>query len=249
MNGLDLDNENQPLNPEGEEPTSMSLLGGIARPDDMPATDPLGIGEGAKSKLSKLPQSSLLIAGILVIAGVAIFLMRSTQGDLTEETIAADVRAKIDQAVAKFSNQDAMSVDDPLQPDNIDQLFEDTEAVVAMFATDYTQQQVPVEYVKKNPFILGSPDDKDDDGKSDDKKIERQYQNWLTALKSEVKQLRLEAVMGGSSPVAFVNGSPVKVGDKLGSFTVSELEAQAIKLSATFEPTGKQVVVRLKMPD
>jgi len=79
----------------------------------MSDADVLGIeGEGSSSALSKLPQSTLLILAIALIAGGALYFMRVSQGDLQRETLAADVRAKVDQAVAKFSNQGAMAESD-----------------------------------------------------------------------------------------------------------------------------------------
>ena len=237
-----------------DQPQSMSLMSGVAGgggggAGGMTDADVLGIdGEGSSSAMSKLPQSTLLILGIAVIAFGVLYFMRVSQGDLQRETLAADVRAKIDQAVAKFSNQGAMSPTDPLRPDNINELFEDTESVVAMFATDYTQNQVPVQYVKKNPFVIDRPEQAEDDTPREDTDLERRYQQWLADLKREIQKLNLEAVVGGSTPMAIVDGRSIEVGQRVGSFRAVAIRGQTLRLQAVFEPTGKKVVVNLKMP-
>lgn len=235
---------------EEESPSTMSLMSGVAQPDRAePGVLGLDTGEGESDAGSKLPQSTLLILAIVVVAGGALWFMRMSQSDLGGDRIDAEVRAKIDQAVAKFSNRAAMSPDDPINPDNIDELFADTEAVVAMFATDYTQNQVPVEFVKKNPFVLDRPKPTESAAApSNNRDLERQYQQWLSDRRREIQKLNLEAVMGGSTPVAIVDGESVRVGQRLGNFEVVAIEAQTMRLQTVFTPTGKRVVVKLKMP-
>ena len=230
---------------EQEQAGTMSLMSGVAQSQGVSDADVLGIDDD--SERSKLPQSTLLILAVVVIAGGALMLMRMSHGDLQSERLTADVRAKIDQAVAKFSNQHAMSPNDPMRPENIDELFRDTESVVAMFATDFTENQVPVQYVKKNPFVLDRPKSEKKE-KTDDGELERRYQQWLTERRREIQKLHLEAVMGGATPVAIVDGESVTVGQKLGSFKVAAIEGQTMRLETVFRPTGKRVVVKLKMP-
>ena len=251
MTGMKLGPQGQDPDSDGDEDESrsMSLMSGVAQPDHAePGVLGLDTGEDDASG-SKLPQSTLLILAIVVVAGGALWFMRMSQSDLGEDRIDAEVRAKIDQAVAKFSNRDAMSPDDPLNPANIDELFADTESVVAMFATDYTQNQVPVEYVKKNPFVLDRPEAPEPEASpKDDRDLERQYQQWLTERRREIQRLNLEAVMGGTNPVAIVDGESVQVGQRLGNFEVVAIEGQTMRLETVFTPTGKRVVVKLKMP-
>ena len=235
---------------DDDSPATMSLMSGVAKPDNAdPGVLGLDTGEGEGATGSKLPQSTLLIVAIVVVAGGALGFMRMSQSNVGEDRIDAEVRAKIDQAVAKFSNRDAMSPDDPINPANIDELFADTESVVAMFATDYTQNQVPVEYVKKNPFVLNRPKSTDNQPTSThNRDLERQYQQWLTERRREIQKLNLEAVMGGTTPVAIVDGESVRVGQQLGNFEVVAIEGQTMRLQTVFTPTGKRVVVKLKMP-
>jgi hypothetical protein len=48
--------------------------------------------------------------------------------------------------------------------------------------------------------------------------------------------------------VAIVDGESVQVGQSLGSFEVVAIEGQTMRLQTVFGPTGKRVVVKLKMP-
>lgn len=247
MTGMNFNTQDPDLDAEGlEESAGNPLIPGVDREQGFGADPTFGVDE-QPNKSRSLASGLLPIFIIAAVAGGAIFFMRSTAGDADRDTIATEVRAKIDQAVAKLSNENAMAHTDPLRADNIDNLFKDTETVVAMFATDFTENQVPVQYVKKNPFVLDRP--KTAEGKpaetGDDR---RRYEQWLAGLKRDIHNLRLDAVMGGAQPMAIVDGKPVHVGDTVGRFEVEAIQGQTMRLRAVYEPTGKNVLVNLKMP-
>src|SRR5690606_35865728 len=75
--------------------------------------------------------------------------MRLTQSDMG--VVTKDVEKRIDQVLAKLGKPDRDG-SNPLGQEALKSLFGDTDAIVAMFADDPTRQQVPIEYVKKNPF-------------------------------------------------------------------------------------------------
>ncbi len=90
--------------------------------------------------------------------------------------------------------------------------------------------QVPSEAVKKNPFRLAdsmvtglpTPDLVDDDRA---RKLAEQLENQkrreaerLAAIQMQLTALRLQTVMGGSSPLARISGRMVRVGDVVGEF-------------------------------
>jgi len=220
---------------EGDQTQSMSLLGGVARPEGLPEADASGIenadGSGAGRAIS---QGTVLVIVVAVIAAGSIYAMRLTQGKIANER-GAQVEAKMEQILAKLTNPAAISSDDPLHPDTMKALFQDTDKIVGMLETDTDGQQVPVEYVKKNPFELPIQKEADTPTQNvSDRNRERQ----LKRLQGELKRFSLQTVMNGASgPIAVIDGEFYKKGKTLGSFRIANIDASA--LTVTLSAAGK----------
>jgi hypothetical protein len=94
----------------------------------------------------------------------------------------------------------------------------------------------PVSYerLNKNPFSLSEAEETIEIAQDDSleralhEKSERER-----ALKAEVASVQLQAVMGGTRPLARVNGQMLKVGDKLGQFlTIAAIHGRSIEVAA-----------------
>lgn len=231
---------NEPIDSDApeqdQEPTSMSLMGGIASEDNAAAADEFVIGsERPASKL--LSQGTLLVVAVAVVAAGTLYAMRVSQGDIGGETVAADVEARIEQALTKLARPDAMAHDDPLREQNMQTLFQDTQTIVDMFATDPTSEQVPLEYIKKDPFdfTIRKPDPEVDHSANDRLAARRAAEAREQALRKitrEAEQLNLQTVMKGRVPVAIIDGEVLRVGQTIGSFTVTKIEGLSVTLQA-----------------
>lgn len=219
-------NFNEPNPPAGdEEPQSLSLLGGVAGGG---MTDADLIEADAKKRGgSLLNQTGLMLVIVAVVAAVSLYAMRLTQGDLAGNG-STEAESKIENWLIKVQNPRALPEDSPLLPENRADLFGDTDTILAMFNDDQSKHQVPVEYVKKNPFILpgegvaAGPLAPVSDGS-----------RGMKALRDELAQLRLESVMtGGARSIAVINGEFYQIGAKVGSFTVESMDPMSVQLTA-----------------
>jgi hypothetical protein len=227
-----------------DENRSLSLMGGIARPEGMAEADEIDPGAlDADAPRSGVLSGGTLILAVLVVVGIgSLYLMRATQGDLGASKMATEVNAKIEQALAKLTKPGSLSPDDPLRDQNMSDLFKDTESVLAMFASDPVKHQVPLEFVKKNPFDLLLERDKGPEHVPvktgvDEALLRRQK------LAMELGSLRLQSVIQGSRPTAIISNEIVVPGQRIGSFTVKAIEGFSVTLAV-----GNDVYV-LKMDE
>jgi len=155
------ENRNQPEvddTPQGDpdqEPRTMTLMGGVVQNEDEQFTD-----EPPPESQSKLLNSSTMI--VVLIAAVAagsVYLMHlSLASSFREDDSTRQVAAKVETWLGKLSNPKKIDRNDPLRPGNIRNLFADTSSIVKMFGGDFSGEQVPLKFVKKNPFQLGVGD-------------------------------------------------------------------------------------------
>ena len=223
---------------DGEQSQSMSLLGGVARPEGLPQADQNELEAIDESGGRGLSQGTILVIAVVVIAAGSLYAMRLTHGKIAPDTSQAE--ARMEQILAKLSNPAAISDQDPLHPEKMRDLFRDTDKIVGMLKTDLGNQQVPVEYVKKNPFKLGisKPEDKPTRTVSN-----RNDEAMLKRLRSETSRYSLQTVMNGASgPIAVIDGDFYTQGKTLGSFKIVNIDASTLTVTLaaqghTFELT------------
>lgn len=217
---------------EGHSSKTLSMMGGIARPEGLPEVEQIGLEPGKAARRKMLTQGTMLILVVFVIAAGTLYGMRLSQSPVGPSAHTKSVEAKIDQALAKLATPGQMAGDDPLTPGNIQQLFGDTEDIVSVFSTDMTTRQVPARFVKKNPFVLPvfqpiatpeiGPAVPDGQAKKD----------HLMMLQREAGRLELQSIMQGSRPVAIISGKLVQPGQSIGPFTVKVVHNLSVDLEA-----------------
>lgn len=221
-----------------DEPQSIPLMGGVARPEGIPEATDLDLDSGASPSRS-VSAGTLIILGVLVVAAGSLYAMRLSQQDLAAGTAAAkDVEAKVEQALAKLTQPQAMAPDDPLAKRNLDALFRDTDSIISMFASDMTKRQVPIDYVQKNPFVMPltrEPEPVVAPNGMPAPVVERRDDGRLKKIQAEVKELKLQTVMEGRVPVAIINGGFVQVGQKVGSLVLKSLDSKTRSVELEWE--------------
>jgi len=225
-----------PLSTDAPEPTGLVMpLADIARPEGLPDADLDSFGP-PKSLGARINQGTLMMIVLLLVAGGGIYAMRVTRSDVSKNDASAAIEAKIEQALAKLTKPEALRDDDPLLRRNIRQLFQDTDAVVSMFSVDNIEQQVPIEFVKKNPFKLHTQAKATTAlaGDSDSLQAQREREKLVRNLKREFSTLTIQSIMIGRVPLAMINNEICRVGDTVGSFKVVAIrtEGLAVDLSA-----------------
>lgn len=186
-----------------------------------------GEGDGALDALSGASAGRKINSGVLVVllvVGVAIislFAMRS----LSRASAGGLTMSEIEQMVDDFvkergTTRGSVSGD---------------AGTLQMLDHDYSDRQVPLSEVQKNPFILdetqgatadantGDPDDSD----AMVREYQRQREARQQAISAAANTLQLQAILMGSTPVANLGGTYVRVGESL------ELEEQRIEFFVT----------------
>lgn len=185
-------------------------------------------------------QNTLLVAIVVVIAAGSLYGMRLMQGNLAANTVDQTVEAKIEQALIKLTSTNAPP-NHELSRDNLNELFDTPDQAVAMLTLDRTTSQVPVQFIKKNPFALKNPtaDDPTDAEKreaEEAEKLAKAHERKVRRLRAEADKMKLDAIMPSRTrPVAMIDGELVKVGQTLGKFEVKAIRQLDVLLAAEGE--------------
>jgi hypothetical protein len=210
------------------EPQSLSLMGGIAGGSDAGE----GFGVPAENEQKKMTaQTSLIVAIICVVAFGALLTMRATLTNPTAAAASADTDAFMETLDVRLANLDNMDKADPLHPDNMNKLFTDSQKLIEVIKADRTLKQVPIDQVAKNPFALPSVEEVlpevDQAALAEAKRQAR-----LNELRAEVAAIQITSIVGGPRPVAIIGGELYRVGDKLGNFTVLQIDPRGVAFTA-----------------
>jgi hypothetical protein len=178
--------------------------------------------------------SSVVI--VLVVAGVlggALFLLSQLQSSgIDDMSVDAELTAKVEQYLGTGSGTGSANTNADAEQTSQTTLFKNTDVILAMFARDLGEKQVPVEFVKKNPFRLQLPETPDVPAQQTGGNGEKAHQKRLAELNQKAGRLNLQSVMGGAQPVAVIDGELYQVGDDIGPFTIITIDRLRVRLKA-----------------
>lgn len=168
----------------------------------------------------KVNPQTLVLALVLTASGAALYMMRRTgmRGGLTfQKTLDAQ---DLDKVRGKSSAEERR--------------------ILADLARSTAIADAPAEKIDKNPFILvgdevkplsGPDPEADARARAERERAEREKQD--EQIKTRLADIHLTSVMEGPTPVAYVNGGLVKVGDIVEDyFTVAQIHDRSIELLA-----------------
>ncbi|MBX3402971.1 MAG: hypothetical protein KF699_06095 [Phycisphaeraceae bacterium] len=131
----------------------------------------------------------------------------------------------------------------------------DHKRVLAQLEATTTGAQVPADQVQKNPFrladLLSTDGGPVDDGASEAaeraraERVRRDAEARAKRVAGELASLKVNAIMGGSTPVARLGGDLYRVGDTVGEFTVTAIRAREVDL----ESDGQTYTLSLDQSD
>lgn len=208
---------------------TMPLLGGVVRPQEMPQLDEESSVDSIGSR-GVLGRSSLLLL-VFTVACASLWLMRRSQIEVPASEGAQQIEQKIEEALARLA-----SADTPLA----DAGAAGSADIVAIFAGNGADQQVPVQYLKKNPFVVGMPPVPVGEaakpaaaktGKDQPAAASGAPRPTRTdELRKELESLRLQAVMQGNLPMTIINGQIIKPGQQIGSFRLVKILEREVRM-------------------
>ncbi len=214
--------------PPGNSQATVPLMTGLGDPgasEEFSETDNW-MGNDTANTNKLLGQSMILITVVAVIAAGSLYAMRLSQDNMATGQATKDAESKIADFLAK---RDLLHSSDPRNPENVEKLLHDTDEIIDSISVGTAIQQVPVEFVKKNPFtILVMPQ------VSEELNPDAVLRKAMKNLQAELSRFELQTVMGGARNVAIINGDFYQEGDAIGSFTIQSIspDHQAIELMA-----------------
>ncbi len=213
--------------------SSLSLMGGVAKPEGLPAVD-FDL-DAMKASRQKISQGTLILLLVAAIAGGTLYAMRLSQGELNANAVSTEVMKKIETALARTTAgvTPGATSGGTAQVTPVRSTFRDTESIVKVFNADVSKSQVPIEYVQRNPFALAVETTVEaTPGKPSTTDAVR-LRELQKKLESEFNGLKLQSVMASARiPVVVIDGQFYKEGQQVGSFTITRIHDRGVDLQA-----------------
>lgn len=213
-----------------EEPSSLSLMGGVAKPEGLPEAADLDM-DALQASSRKVSQGTMIILLVVLIAAGSLYAMRIGQGDLSAGGVPTEVMTKIEAALAR--NSPTATAQASVQKASMKAAFRDTESIVSMFNSDITKRQVPIEYVQKNPFALPIQAKSEVALSADNPSDALRIKELQRKLQTEFDKFSLQSVMANARiPVVVIDGEFFKAGQTIGSFTIVKIHDRGVDMTA-----------------
>lgn len=211
----------------------------IQDPNDVQHEDPFATDSGADAfaeqreferrtasqwQRLKLGRTNLLLAGLFA-AGIGALYLLSLRGG-PRQASAHDVA--VEQEVTEF-------IERASTPEGQEQASQ-TRRIVEEFYNYAARVQVPLRELRANPFAFRAPAAPDGPERQTEDAAEAQRRQQVEAARRELATLRLQSIlMGSGGGTAIVNNTFVRAGERIGSFTVTAVDARTVTLEAQGE--------------
>jgi hypothetical protein len=219
---------------------------------------PLGVGEPAAddavldplagaTESRKFRSSSLIVVVVVVIACGGLWFMRS----LSHVAGATGVKSDVEQTIEKFlGTRDTKG--NAKSPNGTDP------NVLAVLSESFTKDQVPLENVQRDPFVLPGEGDMLPTtpvitGDSPERVLARARQTRQREIDETASRLSLKSIIMGHNPLANISGTIVRLGDEIApegsevTFKVSAITSDSVLLVSEDLALGMHVEVPLSM--
>ncbi len=200
--------------------------------DDLPLSE--------EESSSKVNSSAVIITLFILVSVGAVFAMRTIS---KSNNTAFAYNTEIENQIETFL--DAMANDSLSGGSGLNNSSGDT-TVLKVLSTTYSDRQIQLENVKKNPFII-EPDGGDlsqstptPNGDST-RKWKVQRENLRERFVKAAQDITVNSLMSGSSPLASLNGKIVREGETISvgsdevKFTVDSIQVDTVILMAESE--------------
>ena len=219
---------------EGIEPSDQQPLGGgsfLNVDDDLPLVE--------EDSSSKINTSAVIVTMFILVSVGAVFAMRTISNS---NNTALASNTEVENRIEIFLN--SMAVKDLSSGSGMSSSGSET-TVLKVLSTTYSDRQVKLENVKKNPFITTADNSShiqahanpNPDGISS-KRWNMQRELLREQFMAASQNITVNSLMSGSSPLASLNGKIVREGETItvGSdevqFTVESIQLNTVILVA-----------------
>lgn len=201
-----------------EESPGQENLGGVFRLDALSPGAPAQ-SEAFTPTRAKLSTQTLLL-GVLLLAGAGIVYGMRVLG------------------VGSLRNFASATVPDyDISKTGVNKTLEHKRAIEALHASDIKTQVAP-EDIRKNPFKMADALLRSDPGDDGDKsakqladRLRRDTESRKSRIAAGVSKIKVNSILGGSNPVARIDGEFVRIGDQVDDlFTVTAIHGRTVDL-------------------
>lgn len=213
------------------EPQSLSLLGGVVDGDTLPEAGDADFEMSKPAGSSAVGGTILLIALVVVLGAGGIYAMSLRNNGIIGGMTSPETESKMREFLARIT-ADKMS--GRSTQDEFNATTEIPDEILQVFELDPTQKQVPIDFVKKNPFertqkVAAQETNTDTQNHNN---VQREAERQRQRLQKELAGLELQSVIGGRRPVAMINGDLVQKNQRIGSFIVADIRDMKVYLKA-----------------
>jgi hypothetical protein len=209
---------------------------------DETGLDPLGgISEGRKFNAG-----SLVLVAVVVMGCGGLWFMHSLSKVGAAGTGNGDIEAKIETFISGLNGKAPINASKPTTP-----LGTGDANVLAVLNGSYTEKQIPLSDVQRNPFIIydeGPAEAPRDDSSA---LLKRKQADRRAQFEKAAAKLELKSVLMSSRPLANIGGKIVRQGEEIVSLTdnITFRVDEIFKDSATLvaEDESLSLIVPLKI--
>lgn len=183
---------------------------------------------------SRINSGAVIIAIVILTASASVIGMRAVSKSAGAEIakgnteVESQIESFLDTLTTSEQNTSATKVSEA--------------SVMKVLSTPYSEHQIPLEDVKKNPFITNpddvSTDPDENNSKNSQTAWEQQRTDMIAQYQAAADRIVVSSIMGGSSPLANINGKYVRIGDTLSVepdsmlFTIKSISGGIVTLYA-----------------
>lgn len=210
-------------------------------PDDFtpdPGLDPLA-GATAGRKLSG---GTIIIIAVILSAVAGLFSMHKLSKLTADVTLPSNVEKTVDDFFKRIEPADGTTPG---------QIAPAADKVLGVLTDTYSERQVPLRDVQRDPFIISEPEATAPtpgpdvtplpDNNRKQREWERKREELRETMEADGAKIIVKSIMGGARPMALIGGQIVVVGDVVTAkntsteFTVEAISSGSIDLVATDE--------------
>jgi nucleotide-binding universal stress UspA family protein len=187
-----------------------------------------------EEKPQKVSRTTLAFAGMAVLAGGGLFLMKQRAGPASASAGVATVDTAAQNKIKKFLAGGASEVEE------VETLLADSEMIRERFVSQTAEKQVPLGELKTNPFWREQQDAEAEQAKevleseayaarlaAERERLRREAKE---SLQKDVARVRVDLVLLGSRPTCQINGQFLRVGDSVDDLLITAITDDGVTL-------------------
>ena len=187
----------------------------------------------AQPSPARFSRGTMIVMGLLLAGGASVYLMSMRSMPQVASAKDKAMEDEVEKAIATLDKQGD-------QAKALSQMFDNSDQVVEVFFNYPAQNQVPLDDLKKNPFLhlrksKGSGDVSDADliNAREAAEAEKRHNEQKKQLEAALAQLKLQTILiGEGSSAVMINNTILSEGQTVEGFSITTIKKQSVTLKA-----------------